>query len=1413
VSDYLQDAALVLNGFASNQAISLYRYYRRLITPEGQTVAYSDAERSLLLQLNAPPLGLTRLPFFFSDLALLGALDADTGLGKLQPGEQLVVTGHSLGGHLALLFRRMFPLVTEAVYTYNGAGIAAWAEPRLLAAGLGGASAPVVNIIGANGLSMTAAFGTKPGTTYRVFNEPGGPIYNHSIVPLTDSLALYETIGALSPGLAGRIDEVSSILAAASRKSSETLESTLDMLRKALLGDGSHTLIAAANADQAQRNNYYTRLFDLRDSMGGVDWQIASLAGLPAAELKSLAAADRAVRYALAELMPFSVGGRTADPALELLSDDWLAARADFFLKLLEARTADRASLPSGSARNAIFIDVDRNERVALLNPSVLGTAISAESADDTLATYLSGLTYAEKTIFGPQAGGTIEGSAGRDRLFGGPANDVLRGGTGDDLLDGGDGNDVLDGGAGDDVLIGGQGQNVLDGGAGYDTYVLESGTRNWIIDSDGRGEMILDGMALSGGFREADGSFVGPGDGHSYVFSAALGSRGTLTIDGLITVEDFANGELGISLAESPAGPQDVERIYFGDLLDSFTDDDLFQIGGTPAPGLHDILDSPYEGNVMFVAGAGNDWVAHSVFGNDTLLLGEDEDLGFGGSGDDWIEGGPGFDWLAGGRGDDVIYAESPEVDIQIPQEDPEEVVFLHRDYLSGGPGDDVLIGSGRADFLEGGPGNDLIVAGAGDDVIYGDGWTMARSGFDTSNVSSTTYVHRFHSFGPYEQFRPGEASVLTAYLDSEQAGDDAIYAGAGNDYVFAGGGNDVVYGETGNDELHGGDGDDELYGGDGQDRLFGDAGNDLLAGGDGPDLLHGGDGDDRLFGGADDDVLFGDAGADLLDAGPGLDELWVGDGDTIVFGPGDGEDEVIAEGDYPASLTVDFQEGIYADELLVLRTDTGFSIRTTRDAAAVIAGDAEGMNFEGALSEWGGLAFRFSDGAEWDYAAVAANALDADAFFAEVATARTFGADGDDFLSGSPAAERFDGGAGDDHYLLHAGGGRDTISDEAGFDTLELAGVDSGDASVRSDGRNYLLRYPGGEVRLVGQADAGIGIDEVRFSATGETWSRAELASRAVPLAAGAPLDALVARPGEAFRFELPAGLFADANPLGDATYAAATFEGDVLPAWLSFDAEAGVLSGTPAQSDAGPAALLLAMQDASGVAAVAPLVIDVQGSADSGPETPTEEASAPAAAVIAAETPAAQAVESASSGEPAVVNPRREAANSPAPASADEGPSVLSESAPRDAERPTQIGQIQDPVYHQIGDLLFAPATQHASSFVERYAEAVREFRERQREREESITPPPTDEEMGRYNEALHAWLDQDAKRLASVQPDEAWDFGGAAPRYFGAGSGMERLLGLSEDAFARPGLAALKPIQAQPGLGEGFAKLSG
>src|SRR5262245_12433839 len=147
LSDGVEDVLRIGGqGFAGDQLVSLYRYYKRLTTPAGQAVQYQDGEVSML---QAVRLGIPLSPAYgifnvARTLKLRQELAADVGItpevggrpSVIPAGTPLVVAGHSLGGHLALLFGRFFPEVTEHVYTYNAPGISPVGELTLRAMGI-----------------------------------------------------------------------------------------------------------------------------------------------------------------------------------------------------------------------------------------------------------------------------------------------------------------------------------------------------------------------------------------------------------------------------------------------------------------------------------------------------------------------------------------------------------------------------------------------------------------------------------------------------------------------------------------------------------------------------------------------------------------------------------------------------------------------------------------------------------------------------------------------------------------------------------------------------------------------------------------------------------------------------------------------------------------------------------------------------------------------------------------------------------------------------------------------------------------------------------------------------------------------------------------------------------------------------
>ncbi|MEH6458597.1 putative Ig domain-containing protein [Chitinimonas sp. JJ19] len=121
------------------------------------------------------------------------------------------------------------------------------------------------------------------------------------------------------------------------------------------------------------------------------------------------------------------------------------------------------------------------------------------------------------------------------------------------------------------------------------------------------------------------------------------------------------------------------------------------------------------------------------------------------------------------------------------------------------------------------------------------------------------------------------------------------------------------------------------------------------------------------------------------------------------------------------------------------------------------------------------------------------------------------------------------------------------------------------------------------------------------LRLTATdaGGLEAKAEFALNVMPInraptVAGA-VNGQTATADTPFALPLLAGLFSD--PDGDVLSHAVTLaDGSPLPAWLSFDAVTGVLSGTPGNAQAGELALLVVATDTAGLRATVPFSLQV-------------------------------------------------------------------------------------------------------------------------------------------------------------------------------------------------------------------------
>jgi len=219
LQDLFTDAwGIATLGAAGSQIIDMYRFYKQLITPAGASVTYSTDEIERLREL-----GKYYAPGkFWTTEMMQSYLSNDKGLGKISSNQTFTVTGHSLGGHLSLWLDALIPSNITHVYTYNGAGLGNLLRSAFTA--IVGAitgdpitavpDSSVTNIYAYGGASIIAGVGGSVGENIPINIEYKNPIgsllgglYNHSIVQLSDALAVGNLYNMLDAGLTAYSDE------------------------------------------------------------------------------------------------------------------------------------------------------------------------------------------------------------------------------------------------------------------------------------------------------------------------------------------------------------------------------------------------------------------------------------------------------------------------------------------------------------------------------------------------------------------------------------------------------------------------------------------------------------------------------------------------------------------------------------------------------------------------------------------------------------------------------------------------------------------------------------------------------------------------------------------------------------------------------------------------------------------------------------------------------------------------------------------------------------------------------------------------------------------------------------------------------------------------------------------------------
>lgn len=1057
---------------------------------------------------------------FYDELLTTGILHTDLRIN---------VVGHSLGGHLATIFSIYRPLAVNQVYTYNAAGTGADGEgaariqlDELLGfrqdSLFGGTleNDRITNLYAGVGPEMTAGLGVLYGSVQPLYIEDNGALNNHSIKFLSDSLAVYNLFDKVQHGIP--VDTVSGILSAIAPVTSErsSLEETLNSIGR-LFGRTLHW----TDGDEAQyRDDLYNNVASLEtliEPYGG-NLQVTSLLGHDAATLLALANPESGgaeeFRYAIQELIPYAVGGNAGLYTVASQHDylDWSAFSLDYWYdrsSLLHwknrSNTEDPATRGMGGMPSSSWV-LPGYDVPVLYRDLRSGYEVKLGSS-------LSDLTLPEnnytKIIFGDiSAANSMMGGDAADRLYGGFLPDTLSGGQGKDYLEGGAGNDMLAGGADADVLHGGDGD---------DTYVFHSGDGlDFILDADGLGRIIYDGLTLSGGSQVSPGQFRSDDGLFTYVSDGASGTPGTLVIrgpDGQLIVTGFSNGELGMTLDydQPPLDPTpDTTREIVGDFEPKdfspgsdveYRYDDLGNLitdPDRPAATADTLNGSP--GNDHIAGGERDDYLFGRQ-GEDHLQGGADQDWLEGNESHDVLEGGPGTDILAGGEGEDRLFADSVE-DWNTAFDSDFTPAGTSRDWLAGGGGNDLLVGSTGDNGLTGGSGSDLIVGGAGNDNIFGDADWLA-SGIDWS-WSEQQGNRLYTPVTGAENPSGGQADTIYG-----GGGNDFIQGEAGDDVIFGGAGNDYLVGNVGSDTLSGSTGDDTIYGDDGSTD-FTAHGSDLIDGGAGNDYLVGHAGADRITGGEGDDTLFGDAGLSQIPlAWHGNDDLDGGDGNDTIYGHG-GDDTLLGGSGSDALYGHEGNDQMYGG--------VGADVLSGGDGSDRLYGEDGDDRLDGrAGSDFldGGAGADELYGSEGDDTLIGGS--DDDALYAGIGDDAVFGGTGDDllqgyegndFLGGGTGNDGVVGGAGNDTFVYNLGDGVDTFADSSGTDTVRFGpGIEMASAAVFLSGGYLIFQFNPMDVLYI----QGNAVERYVFP-DGVTLTPEQILEHATWIGGGSGIDSIV-------------------------------------------------------------------------------------------------------------------------------------------------------------------------------------------------------------------------------------------------------------------------------------------------------------
>lgn len=313
INDWLPtNTNILINGAGYQQIVALYNTWQRLTHRLGEVITVysvdlSNVANPVVAQSVVNSLGTAVEPL-------------------ISPAAAVDVSGHSLGGHLALAFAGLFPINARQVHVFNAPGFIDSTLNRNFFARLGGqlpagvspGGVPTVNIIAdaqpgvGESFSFAAGLHSRPGTPLTVAienqltgDEPTRPFpRNHSQMVLTDSLAVFALLSKLAPTLS--VSPYENLLASAAPGTAAGLERIVDALNVTLGLQKPFLQVGNAN-----RNALYESIYALQSNAtfvalaGGAALRVLAETG--AATLEASSKNDFGYFLAMQHLLPLAI--------------------------------------------------------------------------------------------------------------------------------------------------------------------------------------------------------------------------------------------------------------------------------------------------------------------------------------------------------------------------------------------------------------------------------------------------------------------------------------------------------------------------------------------------------------------------------------------------------------------------------------------------------------------------------------------------------------------------------------------------------------------------------------------------------------------------------------------------------------------------------------------------------------------------------------------------------------------------------------------------------------------------------------------------------------------------------------------------------------------------------------------------